>query len=121
MAGKLSIAAQQEMAFFDEARKKVDRMHSLVEQLAATRIPAQQTAFIQPIQRVATEAQVLFMNAGYGVMADSCNQLVMKCKGGGAMNTKIRNFRELTTSVKSAMDVRIKIIIAEELTHFGGG
>ena len=112
MVGKLSIAAQQEMVFFDEARKKVDHLHSLIEQVAAAK--ANQQQFMGPIQRTATDVQRLFMNAGYGVMADSANQIGMQAKRGGGMNMKVRAFREIVNSIKSAMDTRVKIIIAEE-------
>ncbi len=112
MAGKMSIAAQQEMVFFDEARKKMDRLHSLVEQVAAAKTGQDQ--FMGPITRTAVEVQRLFMNKGYGVMADTANQIAMNAKRGGGMNMKIRTFRELVNSIKAAMETRIKVIIAEE-------
>jgi hypothetical protein len=114
MAGKLSIGAQQEIAFFDEVRKKLDHLHSLIEQLAAAKIAAQQNQFMGPITRTATEVQRVLMNGGHGVMADSANQIAMNAKRGGGMNLKIRVFRELVNSIKAAMETRIKVIIAEE-------
>ena len=114
MAGKMSIGAQQEIAFFDEARKKVDHLHSLIEQLAATKVAAMQNQFTSPITRTATDVQRILMNGGHGVMADSANQIVMNAKRGGGMNLKIRVFRELVNSIKAAMETRIKVIIAEE-------
>ena len=112
MAGKMSIGAQQEVLFFEEAKKKIDRLHSLIEQVAAARIGQEQ--MMQPIGRTAVDAQRLFMNKGHGVMADTCNNIAMQAKRGGGMAMKIRTFRELLNSVKSAMDTRVKVIIAEE-------
>lgn len=112
MAGKLSIGAQQEVIFFEEAKKKVDRLHALIEQMAAAKVGQDQ--MMGPISRTAVDTQRLFMNKGYGVMADSANQIAMNAKRGGGMNMKIRVFRELVNSIKAAMDTRIKIVIAED-------
>lgn len=112
MAGKLSIAAQQEMVFFEEAKKKIDHLHALIEQMAAAKIG--QVELMGPIGRAATDVQRVLMNGGYGVMADSANQITMNAKRGGGMNMKIRAFRELVNSIKAAMDTRIKVMIAED-------
>ena len=112
MVGKLSIQAQQTLAFFDEVRVKVDRLFSLVEQYAAAK--ANQDQFLGPISRTATDVNRVFMNGGYGVMADTANQIAMLAKRGGAASMKSRGFREMVNSIRSAMDTSIKIIIAEE-------
>jgi hypothetical protein len=56
----------------------------------------------------------MLMNKGYGVMADTANQMSMLAKRGGSANTKTRGLRELMNSIRAAMDTNIKIIIAEE-------
>lgn len=112
MAGKMSIQAQQTIAFFDEARVKVDRLYSLIEQYASARSKPEE--FLQPIGRTATDVHRLLMNKGYGVMADSANQIVMAAKRGGPQNSKSRVFRELVNSIRSAIDTTIKVVIAEE-------
>jgi len=112
MAGKMSIQAQQTLAFFDEVKVKVDRLHSLVEQYAAAKSQPEQ--LLGPIGRTATDVNRLFMNKGYGVMADSANQIGMAAKRGGAQNSKSRTLRELINSIRAAIDTNIKIIIAEE-------
>lgn len=112
MAGKMSIQAQQTLAFFEEARVKVDRLYALVEQYAGAR--ANQDSFLGPIGRTAVEVNQLFMGKGYGVMADSANQIAMLAKRGGSPNTKSRGLRELVSSIRAAMDTNIKIVIAEE-------
>ena len=112
MVGKLSIAAQQQMVFFDEAKTKVDRLHSLIEQMVVAKVG--QNELMAPIGRTATDVARVFMNGGYGVMADSANQIAMNAKRGGSLQMKIRSFRELVNSIKAAVDTRIKMIIAEE-------
>ena len=112
MAGKMSIQAQQTIAFFDEVKKKTDRLYSLIEQYSAAK--AAQDQYLGPIGRTATDVNRLFMNKGYGIMADTANQIAMLAKRGGSANTKSRGFRELMNSIRAAMDTNIKIIIAEE-------
>lgn len=112
MAGKLSIKAQHALAFFDEVRVKTDRLYALVEQYAAAR--SNQDQFLGPIGRTAVDVNRMFMNAGYGVMADTANQIAMLAKRGGGQNTKSRGFREMVNSIRSAMETNVKVIIAEE-------
>jgi len=112
MAGKLSAGAQQELVFFEEVKKKVDRLHSLIEQVSAAKTGQDQ--MMGPINRTAVDVQRLLMNKGYGVMADSANQVAMNAKRGGGMQMKIRAFRELVNSIKAAMDTRMKMIVAED-------
>src|SRR5437660_1608196 len=112
MAGKMSIGALQTLAFFDEARVKVDRLYSLIEQYAGAKV--NQDQYLGPITRTAVDVNRLFMNKGYGVMADTANQIGMLAKRGGSPSTKSRGFRELINSMRSAMDTNINIIIAEE-------
>lgn len=110
--GKLSIQAQQTIAFFDDVKKKTDRLYSLIEQYTAAKVAQDQ--YLGPIGRTATDVNRMLMNKGYGVMADTANQMAMLAKRGGSVNTKSRGFRELMNSIRAAMDTNIKIIIAEE-------
>lgn len=112
MAGKMSMAAQQTLALFDEARLKVDRLYALVEQYAGAKV--NQDQFMGPIGRTAVEVNHLFMNHGFGVMADTANQIAMLAKRGGSPSTKSRGLREMVNSIRSAMETNIKIIVAEE-------
>jgi hypothetical protein len=112
MAGKLSIQAQQTIAFFDEVKVKVDRLYALVEQFAAAKTGQDQLT--GPIGRTAVDVSQMFMTKGYGVMADSANQIAMLAKRGGSVNTKQRGFREMVNSIRAAMETNLKILIAEE-------
>jgi hypothetical protein len=75
MAGKMSIGALQTIAFFDEARVKVDRLYSLIEQYAGAKTNLEQ--YLGPITRTAVDVNRLLMNKGYGVMADTANQIAI--------------------------------------------
>jgi hypothetical protein len=112
MAGKMSIGALQTIAFFDEVRVKVDRLYALIEQYAGAK--ANQDSFMGPIGRTAIDVNHMCMNKGYGVLADTANQIAMLSKRGGSQNTKSRGLREMISSIRSAMETNIKIIIAEE-------
>jgi hypothetical protein len=111
---KLSAGAQLKMDVFTQARRKFDRIHALVEQYAGT--SKGEDALLSPISRTATEVARLFMQNGYGIMADQTNQIGMLAKRGAGKQTKLRTFRELVNSVRQAMDHAEKMIIEEEKT-----
>ena len=111
MAGKLSIKAQQSIAFFDQVKVKTDRLYALIEQNASSKGGSE---ILGPIARTAIDANRLLMNKGYGVMADTANQIAMLAKRGGTASTKNRGMRELINSLRAAMETNIKIIVAEE-------
>jgi hypothetical protein len=113
MAGKLSAGAQQELVFFEEVKKKVDRLHSLIEQCGVAKGKMQE-GMMGPINRTAVDVQRLLMSKGYGVMADSANNIAMNAKRGGGIQMKMRAFRELINSIKAAIDTRMKMIVAED-------
>jgi len=109
---KLSAGAQLKMDVFIQARRKFERIYSLVEQYAGT--AKGEDAFLSPIARTATEVARLFMQNGYGIMADHANQIGMMAKRAGPKPAKLRTFRELIASVRSAMDHAEKMILEEE-------
>ncbi len=118
MAGiKLSAKAQLKIDVLTEARRKFDRIHALVEQYAGT--SRGEDAFLSPLARTATDVARLFMNNGYGIMADQANQIAMLAKRGAGKQTKLRTFRELIASVRQAMDHAEKMIIEEEKAEHG--
>lgn len=118
MAGiKLSAKAQLKIDVLTEARRKFDRIHALVEQYAGT--SHGEDAFLSPLARTATDVARLFMNNGYGIMADQANQIAMLAKRGVGKQTKLRTFRELIASVRQAMDHAEKMIIEEEKAEHG--
>lgn len=109
---KISAGAQLKLDVFTTARRKFERIHSLVEQYGGTN--KGDDAFLGPISRTATEVARMFMQNGYGIMADHSNQIGMLAKRGVAKQAKLRTFRESIASVRAAMDHAEKMIIEEE-------
>lgn len=109
---KISAGAQLKIDSLTVARRKFERLHALVEQYGGT--SRGDDSFMSPIARTATEVARVFMQNGYGIMADHSNQIGMIAKRGAGKQTKLRTFRELIASVRSAMDHAEKMIIEEE-------
>lgn len=109
---KLSGGAQLKLDVLSQARRKFDRIYSLVEQYAGT--GKGDDVFLSPITRTATEVARAFMQNGYGVMADHANQIGMMAKRAGPKPAKLRTFRERIASVRSAIEHAEKMIIEEE-------
>jgi hypothetical protein len=119
MGTKLSSKGLKKMEIIEQARRKWDRVHGLVEQYGST--SSGEDMFLGQISRAATDVSRLFMNAGYGVMADSANQLSMLAKRGVGKQMKIRAMRDFVVSVKSAMERQEKIIVEEDRPEPGEG
>ena len=109
---KLSAKAQLTIDMLQSARRKFDRIHSLVEQYAGMKKGDE--AMMGPLSRTATEVARMFMNNGYGIMADHSNQIAMMAKRGVGKVTKLRTFRESVASVRAAMDHAEKMAIEED-------
>jgi tRNA nucleotidyltransferase (CCA-adding enzyme) len=112
MGTKLSAKAQQKLEVLTEARRKWDRVYSLVEQYSSTNTG--EDSFLGQIYRTASDVARIFMNHGYGVMADSSNQLAMLAKRGSSKQTKLRTMRECIASVKAAIEHAEKVVIQED-------
>ncbi len=117
MGTKLSAKAQQKLEVLTEARRKWDRVHALVEQYGSMKTG--EDAFLSQIYRTATDVARIFMNNGYGVMADSANQLAMLAKRGSSKQTKLRSMRELIASVKAAIEHAEKMVAQEDAKESG--
>lgn len=110
MGSKLSAKAQQKLDLLETARRKTDRLHSLVEQYAASG----QDLFASQIARAATELGRALMAAGYGPMADYANQLGMGAKRGGATQSKYRALRDAVAQLRPAIERAEKSVHTED-------
>ncbi|HKI95769.1 MAG TPA: hypothetical protein VJ992_10815 [Gemmatimonadales bacterium] len=117
MAGKLSAGAQIKLDALIGARRKWDRVRMLVEQYATARNGQEQYASM--ITRAARDVGRVFMNNGWGVMADGANQIGMLARRGGATTTKFRGLREYVGSVYAAIDREEKKIVTEDRPDAG--
>jgi len=109
---KLSSKAQRKLEALDEARRKWDRIHSLVELCGSQ--AAGQDMYLGQIRRAAQDVGRVFMNSGNGPLADQANQLVLATKRGGTLQTKMRPMRELVASGRGGMERAVKAVHDEE-------
>jgi len=109
---KLSAMAQIKLDVLTETRRKYDHIHSLVEQYGAANTG--EDTLMRALSRAAADVGRVFMNNGYGIMADHSNQIAMLAKRGVGKQIKLRTFRESMASVRAAIDHAEKMIIDEE-------
>ncbi len=114
MGAKLSGSAQRALESLEEARRKWERVRSLVEQAASARTGTDM--FLTMIWRAATDVNRIFMSAGQGVLADQANQLAMLVKRGGALSTKLRPMREFVAAVNAGIDRAKKQVVDSDRT-----
>lgn len=112
MAKKVSIKAQKKLEILTEARRKWDRVHSLVE-LAASQKTGRDM-YLSQLRRAATEVARVFMNGGYGPLADGANQLAILVKRGGSLQSKLGAMRELVGSTHGGIERAEKSVITED-------
>ena len=112
MGSKLSSKGLKKMETIQQARRKWDRVHGLVEQYGTQKVG--EDMFLGQIARAAVEVNRVFMNSGYGVMADQANQLAMLAKRGVGKPMKLRAMRDFVSAVKAAMERQEKMIMEED-------
>ena len=108
MASKLSAKAQQRLSALEEAKRKLDRVYSMIEQYASTG----QEHLTGSIRRTGAEVGRLFMNNGFGVMADHANQLGMAARRGGATQAKFRMLRETLAGLRGEMERAERAVVS---------
>ena len=109
---KLSSKAQRKLDALDEARRKWDRIHSLVKLCGSQ--ASGHDMYLGQIRRAAQDVGRVFMNSGNGPLADQANQMVLVTKRGGTVQTKMRGMRELVVSVRGGIERGEKAIYDEE-------
>ncbi len=119
MGKKVSSKGLKKLDTLAEARRKWDRVHSLVETTAAAKTG--QDMYLGQIKRAAEDVGRVFMNGGYGPLAGNANDLAMLVKRGGSMQTKVRNMREIVGSVYGGIDRAEKSVMDAENKLAEGG
>jgi hypothetical protein len=112
MVHKLSSGAQRKLDALEEARRKMDRIHSLVEMAGSQ--PTGEDMYLGQIRRAAADVGRVFMNNGYGPLADATNQMTLATKRSGKIQTKVRSLRELVGSVRAGMERAEKSVYEED-------
>ena len=112
MAKKISSKAMRKLETLAEARRKWDRVRSLVELVASQKTG--QDMYLSQIKRAAEDVSRVVMNGGYGPLAGSANDMAILVKRGGTLQTKIRTMREIVGSVHGGIDRAEQAVMAEE-------
>jgi len=102
MAKKLSSKAMKQLETLAEARRKWDRVRSLVEQVASQKTG--QDMFLTQIKRAAEDVARVFMNGGYGPLAGNASDMALLVKRGGTLQAKLGAMRELVGSVLGGIE-----------------
>jgi hypothetical protein len=112
MTEKLSAGAQQELDTIAMARRKLDRIHGLVEQYATVGKGQDQLAIM--VGRAGLELGRQLLAQGLGVLADQANSLGMLARRGGVTQSKIRGMRDYVASLRPALDRAEKQVYEKE-------
>lgn len=118
MAKKLSANAMKQLEVLTEARRKWDRVHSLVEMTASQKVG--QDMYLSQIKRAAEDVARVCMNGGYGPLAGNAGEMALIVKRGGTMQTKIRQMREIVGSVHNGIERAEKSVMDSEKESFEG-
>jgi len=102
MAKKLSSNAMKKLETLAEARRKWDRVHSLVEMTASQKTG--QDMYLSQIKRASEDVARVCMNGGYGPLAGNAGEMALIVRRGGSLPTKIRQMREIVGSVHNGID-----------------
>jgi hypothetical protein len=117
MEKKMSAGALQELEVLEQSRRKLDRIHGLVEQYAV--LHKGQDQYTAMISRAALEMGRTLLASGFGVLADHANQLGMWAKRGGATQTKLRGMRDFVAVLRPAIE-REERLVHERAAKEGG-
>jgi hypothetical protein len=109
---KLSANAQRKLDVLEEARRKWDRIHSLVELAGSQRTG--QDMYVSQIRRAAEDVNRVFLNGGFGPLAEEAKQMALATKRGGTIRTKVNAMRELVVSVRTGMERAVRLVHEEE-------
>ncbi len=113
MADRLSAKAQATLAALKEARRKWDRVHSLVERVVSAK-RGHHHQLMSQIRRASEDAARIFAQNSLALLAENAHQLAVLIKRGGAVERKFAKMRELVGGVRAGMDR------AERVTKKGG-
>lgn len=115
---KLSSSAQRALEALEEARRKWERVRSLVEQAAGARTG--QDMYLTMIWRAASDVNRVFMSVGQGTLADQANQMAMLVRRAGQLTSKLGAMRELVVGVDAGIERAIRHVMQADASPEGG-
>ena len=112
MGSKLSSKALKKLAALEEAKRKWDRVHALVEQ-AATQ-PASLDVLLRGCRHASEDVSRIFSNSGFGPLADAADGLRLVMRRAGAFSTKLGAMREVVGSVYTGIERAVRAVHDDE-------
>jgi hypothetical protein len=105
MVPKLSSRQQAQLAFLERLPPKLQRIHSLVEQLASPRVSE---TVLRSLGRLFDEIKANASALSMSGLADTAGRMGMLARGSGGMPLKLRGLRELRGSLKMTYDAALR-------------
>jgi hypothetical protein len=120
MTKNLSAGAQQSLEVVTMARRKLDRLHMLVEQFSIAKVGAGQDGIASQIARAAVELGRAMLQIGMGPLADQANQLGMLARRGGGPTMKIRGMRDYVAQLRPGLERAERLIVEKDAAGGAG-
>jgi hypothetical protein len=105
MASKLSSRQQAQLAYLDLLPQKLQRIYSIVEQMASPRVDE---ALIRGLGRLLDDIKGNAASLSLGGLAETAGRMGMLVRGGGGVPMKVRGLRELQGSLKINYDAALR-------------
>jgi chemotaxis protein histidine kinase CheA len=105
MVPKLSSRQQAQLAFLELLAPKLQRMYSLVEQMAAPRVDE---AILRALGRLLDDIKGNATALSLSGLAETAGRMGMLLRGGGGLPLKVRGLRELHNSLKMNYDAALR-------------
>lgn len=105
MPPQLSSRQQAQLAYLELLPQKLQRIYSVVEQLAAPRVDE---ALMRGLGRLLDDIKGNAASLSLGSLAETAGRMGMLVRGGGGMPMKVRGLRELQGSLKVNYDAALR-------------
>jgi hypothetical protein len=105
MASKLSSRQQAQLAYLQLLPQKLQRIYSIVEQLASPRVDE---ALMRGLGRLLDDIKGNSASLSMSGLADTAGRMVMLVRAGGGLPMKVRGLRELQGSLKINYDAALR-------------
>jgi hypothetical protein len=112
MAPKLSSRQQAQLAYLQLLPQKLQRIYSVVEQLAAPRVDE---ALMRGLGRLLDDIKGNAASLSMAGLAETAGRMGMLVRSGGAMPLKVRGLRELQGSLKINYDKALRSATTPEV------
>ena len=111
MAPKLSSRQQAQLAYLQLLPQKLQRIYSVVEQLASPRVDE---SLMRGLGRLLDDIKGNAASLSMAGLAETAGRMGMLVRSGGQMPMKVRGLRELQGSLKINYDVALRAATTPE-------